>query len=124
MWCYFNIIILKVLEHKHCCFAVDIFGFIHPYELYTKHPTTSAIFFSIHPLSGGGFALSTAAKKDHSDLNGKIGDALSGLNVLPNIVVVLIIIILTVIITNFASNVAVCNVLVPIAIGLVSVSLL
>lgn len=71
-------------------------------------------------LSGGGFALSTAAKKEYSDLNGKIGEALIGLQNFPNVFIVLIIIIITVIITNFASNVAVCNVLVPIAMTLVS----
>lgn len=75
---------------------------------------------SIPYFSGGGFALSTAAKKDYSDLNGKIGQALIGLQSLPNMVIILIIIILTVLITNFASNVAVCNVIVPIAMTLVS----
>lgn len=71
-------------------------------------------------LSGGGMALSTAAKKEYSDLNGKIGEALIRLDRLPNMAVILIIIILTVTITNFASNVAVCNVIVPIAMTLVS----
>lgn len=43
---------------------------------------------------------------------------------LPNIAVVLIFIALSVFITNFASNVAVCNVITPIAMTLVSVKYL
>ncbi|XP_049869358.1 protein I'm not dead yet-like [Pectinophora gossypiella] len=69
-------------------------------------------------LLGGGFALSTAAKKDYTGLNEKIGDFLSGLKDAPNVVVVLIVIIFTVFLTNFASNVAVANVVVPIGMTL------
>lgn len=68
---------------------------------------------------GGGFALSTAAKKENSDLNGKIGEFLKQLSNFPNAVVLLIIIIFTIFVTNFASNVAVCNVIAPIAMELV-----
>lgn len=68
---------------------------------------------------GGGFALSEAAKKEHSDLNGKIGDLLKTMSSLPNYFIILLIIIFTVFITNFASNVAVCNVIAPIVMQLV-----
>ncbi|KAI8435863.1 hypothetical protein MSG28_004076 [Choristoneura fumiferana] len=73
-------------------------------------------------LLGGGFALSTAAKKENSDLNGKIGEFLQQLSDLPNAVILLIIIIFTVFVTNFASNVAVCNVIAPIAMELAKVT--
>lgn len=71
-------------------------------------------------VSGGGFTLSTAAGVKYSNLNAKIGTALSGLGSLNNNVIVLILIALTVFLTNFASNVAVCNVITPIAMQLVS----
>ena len=69
---------------------------------------------------GGGFALSNAAKKEYTDLNGKIGLILKNLKTLPNMLIILLIIIFTVFITNFASNVAVCNVIAPIAMQLVN----
>ncbi|XP_063825393.1 protein I'm not dead yet-like [Ostrinia nubilalis] len=74
--------------------------------------------YSFMFLLGGGFALSEAAKKEYSDLNGKIGIVLRNLSSLPNNLIILIIIIFTVAITNFASNVAVCNVVTPIAMQL------
>lgn len=69
---------------------------------------------------GGGFALSEAAKKEYSDLNGKIGELLKTMSTLPTYFIILLIIIFTVFITNFASNVAVCNVITPIVMQLVS----
>ncbi|KAG6442403.1 hypothetical protein O3G_MSEX002316 [Manduca sexta] len=74
--------------------------------------------YSFMFLLGGGFALSEAAKKDYSDLNGKIGEMLKNMQSLPNLFIILLIIIFTVFITNFASNVAVCNVIAPIAMQL------
>ncbi|CAH0397949.1 unnamed protein product [Chilo suppressalis] len=74
--------------------------------------------FSFMFLLGGGFALSEAAKPEYSDLNGKIGEILKQLSSLPNIVIILLIIIFTIFVTNFASNVAVCNVISPIAMQL------
>jgi hypothetical protein len=71
--------------------------------------------------SGGGFALSEAAKKNYSDLNGKIGEVLRHLHDLPNYIVIFLIIIFTMFITNFASNVAVCNVIAPIVMQMVSI---
>ncbi|XP_004925858.1 protein I'm not dead yet-like [Bombyx mandarina] len=72
--------------------------------------------FSYMFLLGGGFALSMAAKS--SGLNEKIGNYLQGLKVLPNFINLLLIIIVVVFVTNFASNVAVCNVFAPIAMQL------
>ncbi|XP_072931557.1 protein I'm not dead yet-like [Epargyreus clarus] len=69
-------------------------------------------------LLGGGIALSEAAKKEYSNLNGKIGAVLKNLKYLPNELILLLIIIFTVFTTNFASNVAVCNVIVPIVMQL------
>ncbi|XP_014367464.2 protein I'm not dead yet-like [Papilio machaon] len=74
--------------------------------------------YSFMFLLGGGFALSEAAKKEYSDLNGKIGHILKNLSYLPNFLIILLIIIFTTFITNFASNVAVCNVITPIAMQL------
>ncbi|KPJ02746.1 Protein I'm not dead yet [Papilio xuthus] len=74
--------------------------------------------YSFMFLLGGGFALSEAAKKEYSDLNGKIGQILKNLSFLPNFLIILLIIIFTSFITNFASNVAVCNVIAPIAMQL------
>ncbi|KAL0892952.1 hypothetical protein ABMA27_014624 [Loxostege sticticalis] len=74
--------------------------------------------FSFMFLLGGGFALSEAAKKDHSNLNGKIGEVLKSLRSLPNTLNIFIIIVITVVLTNFASNVAICNVVAPIAMQL------
>ncbi|XP_075973427.1 protein I'm not dead yet-like [Anticarsia gemmatalis] len=74
--------------------------------------------YSFMFLLGGGFALSQAAKEEYSDLNGKIGNMLKSLNTLPNYLVILLIIIFTVSLTNFASNVAIANVIVPIAMQL------
>ncbi|KAJ0177142.1 hypothetical protein K1T71_007151 [Dendrolimus kikuchii] len=74
--------------------------------------------YSFMFLLGGGFALSEAAKKEHSDLNGRIGDILKNLQSLPNYAIILLVIIFTVFITNFASNVAVCNVITPIVMQL------
>nr|XP_032523510.1 protein I'm not dead yet-like isoform X2 [Danaus plexippus plexippus] len=72
--------------------------------------------FSFVFLLGGGFALSTAAKL--SGLNSKIGECIQGLKVLPDIVIVLIIVTVVIMITNFASNIAVCNVFTPISMQL------
>ncbi|XP_047995047.1 protein I'm not dead yet-like isoform X2 [Leguminivora glycinivorella] len=74
--------------------------------------------YSFAFLLGGGFALSTAAGKKYSDLNGKIGEALSKLEGMPNAAILFILILFTVFVTNFASNVAVCNVIAPIAVQL------
>ncbi|CAH0397948.1 unnamed protein product [Chilo suppressalis] len=64
-------------------------------------------------LLGGGFSLSEGAKI--SGLNDKIGEQLMFLNKLPNPAVILIIAIIVTFLTNFASNVAVANVMVPLA---------
>ncbi|XP_026725059.1 protein I'm not dead yet-like [Trichoplusia ni] len=74
--------------------------------------------YSFMFLLGGGIALSEAAKKEYSDLNGEIGKILRNLNGLPVAFILLLIIIFTVFVTNFASNVAVCNVVAPIAMQL------
>ncbi|XP_013142971.1 PREDICTED: protein I'm not dead yet-like [Papilio polytes] len=74
--------------------------------------------YSFMFLLGGGFALSEAAKKEYSDLNGKIGQLLKNLSSLPNFLIIFLIIIFTTFVTNFASNVAVCNVITPIAMQL------
>ncbi|XP_068632016.1 protein I'm not dead yet-like [Battus philenor] len=95
------------------------------YEQLSKKPVTSVIDFpkmdatlpySFMFLLGGGFALSDAAKK--SGLNEKIGQSLNMLKACPNVLVILFIIIVVVFVTNFASNVAVCNVFVPLAMQL------
>ncbi|XP_072931558.1 protein I'm not dead yet-like [Epargyreus clarus] len=72
--------------------------------------------YSFTFLLGGGFALSVAAKK--TGLNEKIGAVLQKAESLPDIVVLLVIIIVVIIFTNFASNVAVCNVFAPIVMQL------
>ncbi|XP_075973571.1 protein I'm not dead yet-like [Anticarsia gemmatalis] len=72
--------------------------------------------YSFMFLLGGGFALSTAAKS--SGLNDKIGEHMTALAGLSNFVVMLLIILVVIFITNFASNVAVANVFVPIAMNL------
>lgn len=75
----------------------------------------------MYTLTGGGFALSMAAKKEYSDLNGQIGIILKQLDVLPNYFIILLIIVFTVFITNFAANVAVANVIVPIVMQMVKI---
>ncbi|CAK1596033.1 unnamed protein product [Parnassius mnemosyne] len=72
--------------------------------------------YSFMFLLGGGFALSDAAKK--TGLNEKIGESLQSLKSLPNAAIILIIIIVVIFVTNFASNVVVCNVFVPIVMEL------
>ncbi|CAF4834545.1 unnamed protein product [Pieris macdunnoughi] len=72
----------------------------------------SVMPYSFSFLLGGGFALSEAAKK--SGLNEKIGETLSNLKSLPNVLILLIIIIVVIFFTNFASNVAIVNVFAPI----------
>ncbi|XP_013142920.1 PREDICTED: protein I'm not dead yet-like [Papilio polytes] len=72
--------------------------------------------YSFMFLLGGGFALSDAAKK--SGLNQKIGESMAMLKVCPNAVVLFLIILAVTFVTNFASNVAVCNVFVPLAMEL------
>lgn len=52
-------------------------------------------------------------------MNGKIGTMLRNLKDFPNSLIILLIIIFTVFTTNFASNVAVCNVIAPIVMQLV-----
>ncbi|CAH2207492.1 jg19345 [Pararge aegeria aegeria] len=74
--------------------------------------------YSFTFLLGGGFALSEAAKK--TGFNEKIGETLQHLKSLPNVLIMLIVIIFVILITNVASNVAVCNVLTPICMTLVS----
>ncbi|KAJ8728075.1 hypothetical protein PYW08_016460 [Mythimna loreyi] len=74
--------------------------------------------YSFMFLLGGGFALSEAAKKEHSDLNGQIGAVLRNLDIFPNYFIMLLIIVFTIFITNFASNVAICNVITPIGMRL------
>ncbi|XP_050560948.1 protein I'm not dead yet-like [Spodoptera frugiperda] len=74
--------------------------------------------YSFMFLLGGGFALSTAAKEEYSDLNGQIGKLLKTLNIFPNYFIILLVIIFTVFVTNFASNVAVCTVVTPIVMQL------
>ncbi|CAK1547122.1 unnamed protein product [Leptosia nina] len=68
--------------------------------------------YSFTFLLGGGFALSEAAKT--TGLNEKIGESLSNLKTLPNILIILLIIIIVIFFTNFASNVAIVNVFAPI----------
>ncbi|CAH0579075.1 unnamed protein product [Chrysodeixis includens] len=72
--------------------------------------------FAFSFLLGGGFALSGAAKS--SGLNAKLGESMQSLAGLPNALVLLIVVIVVVLVTNFASNVAVCNVFTPIAMQL------
>ncbi|CAH1645578.1 unnamed protein product [Spodoptera littoralis] len=72
--------------------------------------------FAFSFLLGGGFALSSAAKS--SGLNAKLGESMQVLKPLPNMLVLLIIVVVIVLVTNFASNVAVCNVFTPIAMQL------
>ncbi|XP_068632015.1 protein I'm not dead yet-like [Battus philenor] len=74
--------------------------------------------YSFMFLLGGGFALSEAAKKDYTNLNEKIGMILKNLKYMPNILIILLLIIFTIFVTNFAANVAVCNVVAPIAMQL------
>ncbi|XP_045487345.1 protein I'm not dead yet-like [Pieris rapae] len=74
--------------------------------------------YSFMFLLGGGFALSEAAKEEHTNLNGKIGAVLQDFRYLNNGTILLFIIFFTVFITNFASNVAVCNVIAPIVMQL------
>lgn len=71
--------------------------------------------------TGGGFALSQAAKKEYSDLNGRIGDMMKHLKPLPNYFIILLIIIFTVFITNLTSNVVVATVVVPMVMEMVSI---
>ncbi|XP_049869356.1 protein I'm not dead yet-like [Pectinophora gossypiella] len=80
--------------------------------------TNKSMPWSFMFLLGGGFALSTAAKKEYTGLNEKIGEVLAGLKPLPNVIIILIVIIFTIFLTNFASNVAVANVVVPIGMTL------
>ncbi|XP_028158441.1 protein I'm not dead yet-like [Ostrinia nubilalis] len=67
-------------------------------------------------LIGGGFALSNAAKS--TGLNSKIGETMKILKELPDLVIILIITVVVIFITNFASNVAVANVMCPLAMQL------
>ncbi|KAM3964429.1 protein I'm not dead yet-like [Aphomia sociella] len=72
--------------------------------------------FSFMFLLGGGFALSTAAKK--TGLNDKIGESLRILSDAPNVIIILFIIVVVTFVTNFAANAAVANVFCPIAMQL------
>ncbi|XP_026725060.1 protein I'm not dead yet-like [Trichoplusia ni] len=72
--------------------------------------------FAFSFLLGGGFSLSGAAKS--SGLNAKLGESMQSLAGLPNMLVLLIVVFVVVLVTNFASNVAVCNVFTPIAMQL------
>ncbi|XP_039754231.1 protein I'm not dead yet-like isoform X2 [Pararge aegeria] len=74
--------------------------------------------YSFMFLLGGGFALSEAAKKEYTDLNGKIGTILKHFKNLPNKFIILFVVVFTIFTTNFASNVAVCNVIAPIVMQL------
>ncbi|OWR50803.1 I'm not dead yet [Danaus plexippus plexippus] len=108
-----------------CYFCTATFSATIVHEDLPKKPIRSvldwAIMMAEMPFSfvfllGGGFALSTAAKL--SGLNSKIGECIQGLKVLPDIVIVLIIVTVVIMITNFASNIAVCNVFTPISMQL------
>lgn len=55
-----------------------------------------------------------------SGLNDRIGESMRGLKDLPNLAIIFIIIVVVIFITNFASNVAVANVMCPLAMQLVS----
>ncbi|KAF9824546.1 hypothetical protein SFRURICE_004003 [Spodoptera frugiperda] len=72
--------------------------------------------FAFSFLLGGGFALSNAAKS--SGLNAKLGESMQILKPLPNPMVLFIIVVVIILVTNFTSNVAVCNVFSPIAMQL------
>ncbi|XP_060802876.1 protein I'm not dead yet [Amyelois transitella] len=63
-------------------------------------------------LLGGGFAISTAAAA--TGMNEKISEFLSFMKNLPKEVALLVITVIVILVTNFASNVAVANVFVPI----------
>lgn len=63
-------------------------------------------------LLGGGFALAEGSKQ--SKMAEIIGSALTGLKVLPNVVLLLVIILVAVFLTAFSSNVAVVNIMAPI----------
>ncbi|XP_053607922.1 protein I'm not dead yet-like [Plodia interpunctella] len=68
--------------------------------------------YSFMFLLGGGFAISTAA--DKTELNKKISNTMSFMTSLPHEVIILLIVIIVIFVTNFASNVAVAYVFVPI----------
>ncbi|XP_047097909.1 protein I'm not dead yet-like isoform X1 [Schistocerca piceifrons] len=63
-------------------------------------------------LLGGGFAMAEATNA--SGLNDLIGDTLSVLNVLPDLAILIIVCIATTFLTQFASNAAICNIVLPV----------
>ena len=69
-------------------------------------------------LSGSGYAISEASKV--SGLSSLIGKQLVGLNVLPPFAIIVIICCLAATLTEFASNVATANILLPILAEMVS----
>lgn len=69
-------------------------------------------------LLGGGFALAEGSKV--SGMAKLIGNALIGLKVLPNAVLLLVVILVAVFLTAFSSNVAIANIIVPVLAEMVS----
>ncbi|XP_022221423.2 protein I'm not dead yet isoform X2 [Drosophila obscura] len=63
-------------------------------------------------LLGGGFALAEGSKV--SGMAKLIGNALIGLKVLPNAVLLLVVILVAVVLTAFSSNVAIANIIIPV----------
>ncbi|KMZ00449.1 protein I'm not dead yet isoform X1 [Drosophila simulans] len=63
-------------------------------------------------LLGGGFALAEGSKQ--SGMAKLIGNALIGLKVLPNSVLLLVVILVAVFLTAFSSNVAIANIIIPV----------
>ncbi|XP_055923540.1 protein I'm not dead yet [Eupeodes corollae] len=63
-------------------------------------------------LLGGGFALAKGSAK--SGMAALLGNALSGLKVLPSVVLLFVVIVVAVVMTAFSSNVAIANIIIPV----------
>lgn len=96
---------------------------LEPSEMGTVRPLLDWPWFSVRHswgllyLLAGGFALSEGASKSH--FAAYAGDKLSTLKILPPWLLQLICLIVAVIATAFTSNVAMCNIFMPILLNLV-----
>lgn len=72
-------------------------------------------------LLGGGFALAEGAKR--SGMSEYLGNSLQNLSVLPPLVCLFFVIVFTSVLTEFSSNVAIANIILPVLIEMVSLKI-
>lgn len=75
------------------------------------------VIITIHKITGGGFALAEGCKA--TGLSSMIGGSLNGLEGMPKEVVLLVVVLVTQFITEFTSNVAIANLILPVLANMV-----